>query len=133
MNDFLYRMRVLLAINLIAVISVATTHYAMEQGLFTRLMIWTGWLVVIQAIGLLFVADRRIAQVFPDHLDDMLELNLRRAERGDRIATFQVGRSYEEGTGVNMDLTEAKRWYRRAAAQDLDEATAALRRLEEAA
>lgn len=40
-----------------------------------------------------------------------------RAEKGMRIAAFLVARCYEEGFGVDRDLTAAIRWYRQAAKQ----------------
>ena len=138
MNDFFYRMRVLLAINAVAVISAATMYgvLALDMAPGGRLLIgigiWVLWLILVQAIALLFIMDRNIARVFPDHLDEIVDSSRRQAEDGSRLACYMMGRFYEEGTGVGMDLDEAKRWYRRAAAADLPEAEQSLHRLEAA-
>ena len=39
------------------------------------------------------------------------------AERGDAAAQFDLGRSYELGTGVSRDLAQAAQWYLKAAEQ----------------
>ena len=44
------------------------------------------------------------------------------AERGDAAAQFDLGRSYELGTGVPKDLEQAAQWYRKAAEQGHSEA-----------
>ena len=40
---------------------------------------------------------------------------LKKAERGDRRAQFQVGLDFESGIGTDLDYGEAARWYRKAA------------------
>ncbi|MBM4164940.1 MAG: sel1 repeat family protein [Lentisphaerae bacterium] len=42
---------------------------------------------------------------------------LQRARRGSRTAAFLAARCYEDGIGVDRDMTEALRWYRDAADQ----------------
>ena len=42
-----------------------------------------------------------------------------RAERGDAVAQYAIGRMYENGEGVAKNYAEALKWYRRAAAQGL--------------
>ena len=37
------------------------------------------------------------------------------ADQGEPAAQFSLGLMYEQGTGVNRNLTEADRWYRLAA------------------
>ena len=44
------------------------------------------------------------------------------AEEGNAEAQFGVGLCYENGRGVERDLTQAAIWYRKAAEQNLDEA-----------
>ena len=39
------------------------------------------------------------------------------AEQGDAEAQIRLGRCYKWGDGVEEDLVEAVRWYRKAAAQ----------------
>jgi len=140
MNDFIYRMRVLLAINAVAVLSAAVSYAVFNLELFSEayataagIGLFLLWLIAVQVISLLFIMDRNIARIFPDHVDEIVDAYRRQAENGDRLACYVVGRCYEEGTGVGMDLDEAKRWYRRAAADDLPEAVDSLARLEEAA
>ena len=41
-----------------------------------------------------------------------------RAEQGDAVAQFDLGRLYDKGQGVTQDVQEAVKWYRLAAAQD---------------
>lgn len=140
MNDFIYRMRVLLAINAVAVLSAAVSYAVFNLELFNEsyalaagIALFCLWLIAVQVISMLFIMDRNIAKLFPDHVDEIVDAYRRQAEAGDRLACYMVGRFYEEGTGVGMDLDEAKCWYRRAAAGDLPEARESLSRLEEAA
>ena len=42
---------------------------------------------------------------------------LQAAEQGDADAQFNLGVSYDNGTGVEQDDSEAARWYRKAAEQ----------------
>jgi hypothetical protein len=132
MSDFVYRMRVLLALNGVAVISAATMYALMDQGLFANVLVWVVWFALVQAIGFLFMTDRNISSLFPDHVAEVIDNYRQQAEAGDRVSSFVVGQLYEEGIGVTMDVDEAKRWYRRAAAADLPEAQDSLRRLEAA-
>lgn len=132
MTDFVYRMRVLLALNGVAVISAATMYALLDQSLFANVLVWVVWFALVQAIGFLFMVDRNIDSLFPDHVNEMIDNYRQQAEAGDRVSSFVVGQLYEEGIGVTMDVDEAKRWYRRAAAADLPEAQDSLRRLEAA-
>ena len=38
-------------------------------------------------------------------------------EQNYSLAQFNLGKMYEDGTGVERDLTEARRWYQLAAAR----------------
>ena len=40
---------------------------------------------------------------------------LKKAEKGDSIAQCSVGYYYETGKGVAKNITEAKKWYKKAA------------------
>ena len=45
-----------------------------------------------------------------------------KAQQGDAKAQFKLGNCYRMGEGVNKDVTEAVKWYRKAAEQDNAEA-----------
>ena len=61
---------------------------------------------------------------------DQLMLYRERAEKGNMIAQYNLGRIYQNGTGnVEQDLGEAVRWHRKAAEQGHKEALAALDKL----
>jgi TPR repeat protein len=51
------------------------------------------------------------------------------AERGDRYGQYNLGWSYEYGEGVAVDVSQAIRWYQKAANQGLEDAKEALERL----
>ena len=55
----------------------------------------------------------------------------KQAESGDAVAQNKLGLCYANGDGVPKDLSEAVRWYRKAAEQGHAPAQSALRRLEE--
>ena len=54
-----------------------------------------------------------------------LERFKKAAESGDREAMFWLGRTFENGFGVDVDLLEAFKWYREAALKDHREAMVA--------
>lgn len=59
-----------------------------------------------------------------------LELYLKAANAGDAQAMYLIGSLYEEGEeGIKKDLKEAKKWYKKAAAEEYEPAQAALNRL----
>jgi hypothetical protein len=49
-----------------------------------------------------------------------------KAEKGDAESQFRLGRMYDEGDGITKDLSEAVKWYRKAAEQGSLEAQVAL-------
>ncbi len=51
------------------------------------------------------------------------------AVQGDSDSQFVLGTCYEDGIGVEADLTEAREWYGRAAEQGHREAKKALKKL----
>ena len=51
------------------------------------------------------------------------------ADRGEAWAQFNLGLAYDKGDGVEKDLREAVRWYRKAAEQGDKEAQRALQKL----
>lgn len=53
----------------------------------------------------------------PRHLEEAAALWQLAAARGHRIAQFFLGRCYEEGRGLQRDVSAAKIWYGRSAAQ----------------
>ena len=46
---------------------------------------------------------------------DNLELLLEQANGGDAMAQYKLGRAYESGDGVEMNLATAKMWYQKSA------------------
>ena len=51
------------------------------------------------------------------------------AEQGDAEAQFSLGYCYENGLGVTKSIVNAKKWYKKAAAQGDDNAKEALKKL----
>ncbi len=55
--------------------------------------------------------------------------SLKAAKQGNAKSQYRVGRFYEKGIGFNLNISEAKKWYEKAAAQGDSDAIAALKRL----
>ena len=53
----------------------------------------------------------------------------RAADQAHAGAQGNLGQAYETGEGVSKDLTEARRWYQKAADQGDEDAKEALKRL----
>ena len=49
--------------------------------------------------------------------------------QGDSDSQYCLGRCYEDGIGVDVDLNEAREWYARAAQQGNKDSKRALKRL----
>jgi TPR repeat protein len=71
-------------------------------------------LLLVSFSTLLFVLPSSAAQ------SSVVEINkslIRRAQAGDAIAQFELGRHYEDGKGVAQDDAKAVEWFRKAAEQ----------------
>lgn len=131
--DFRYRMRVFFAINGAVMLTIAASLWAQSAPAWLALVIWVAWFTLVQLIALLVSMNRKVPQLFPDAVDGEIGDMRRRAETGDRVAAYELGRSYEIGHGVSMDLERARHWYSLAAAKALPEARQAQERLQQAA
>ena len=54
---------------------------------------------------------------------------MKAAEKGDKNAQYNIGSSYEKGTGCEIDLVQAMHWYQKSAAQGIQFAIDAVERL----
>ena len=63
------------------------------------------------------------------YIQKAFEWLMRGVEEGVDDAAFEIGRMYEEGSGVDKDISQAIHWYTKAAEQGDEEAKEALERL----
>ena len=54
----------------------------------------------------------------PDNIPQLMD----EADAGNVISQYNLGLCYAEGTGVEVDLAEAVRWFRKAAEQGMPQA-----------
>ena len=73
----------------------AATQKLSAVGIFAALLICSSWSIA----------------------DGLFDFQMKLAKKGNAEAEFKVGEMYETGFGVNKDLTEAKVWIDKAAAQ----------------
>ena len=64
-----------------------------------------------------------------DRNEEAMNTLIRLAEQGNEQGQYELGKCYEEGFGVEKDMAEAVKWYRKAAAQGEPNAKAALKNL----
>ena len=61
--------------------------------------------------------------------ESAFEWYMKAAEQDDDEAQYYIGRIFEFGKGIDIDLVQALHWYRKAAAQGHHPAMAAVERL----
>ena len=71
----------------------------------------------VTCILILPVVVCSVLGLFWDSFDSGFKKTLSRAEKGDAVAQFNLGRMYSDGDGVAKDEREAVKWWRKAAEQ----------------
>ena len=70
-------------------------------------------LILVLTPAILVCPLNTIAGMTPSEVRVVLEL-VTKADQGDPVAQFQLGRCYAKGQGVEKDLARAVTWYRKA-------------------
>lgn len=72
------------------------------------------------AIGALTLSPNAKAQPGHDWTITTLRELQKAANQGVKRAQFELGRRYEEGSGVERDRSKARKWYKKAARDSVD-------------